>query len=384
MEVYDKQERGFTYIEVVACICIAALVIGPLTYAYLNAVKVKSAASHIDMATQYTEQLMMDVKEQLTDDLILKHKIEGNRLEEAKWKDYRHIREGVWQYVLALSNFSKEEKTLQELFKGRTWVSQLEQRYDTKNYDYEIAIWSIEDLNLKKESFIVDEEILSHAVYFSTLVKEDNEDSPDTGLMNPITFKVDSENYKLFQDQEQTYVPNYNGKGKLLDHNSIIINALGEVEQVVSHYDKGHIIVDGPFYIQSNENKQSYYFQVNEGDIRNEILAQKPKDYVSIIEMDLRKVLIPEQLNIKLTNQTGYNQVICVKQNNEVRRPNIVVEDKNVGKTSIVYEESLDWDNNYIIVITMKEKKPIQGEEGKIIKRMIDIYSYDATIEDRR
>ena len=119
-------------------------------------------------------------------------------------------------------------------------------------------------------------------------------------------------------------------------------------------------------------------------------------DETSIINVDLSHVIegtdninlghCTQPFTLKFTNTTSFDQVIRVghhlrNQTEEsiqaiYNKFNIVVEDTGSGKSTISYMNEDKFFENYLIAIIVREKDPVQGEAGKIVKKMVDIYSY--------
>ena len=65
------------------------------------------------------------------------------------------------------------------------------------------------------------------------------------------------------------------------------------------------------------------------------------------------------------------------------KRLNIIVKDTD-GKSSIERINEVEPYDNYVVAMIVRELTPVIGEEGKVIKKMLDVYSYDVTANERR
>ena len=48
-----QRQKGFTYVEVVVCLCIAVMMVGVFSKAFLSAIKTKVAADNLKQAIDY-------------------------------------------------------------------------------------------------------------------------------------------------------------------------------------------------------------------------------------------------------------------------------------------------------------------------------------------
>ena len=62
----------------------------------------------------------------------------------------------------------------------------------------------------------------------------------------------------------------------------------------------------------------------------------------------------------------------------------MVVEDKADGKSIITQINDTKPYENYLIAVVVRDKNPVQGLAGKVVKKMINIYSYDNNTSKRR
>ena len=74
-----SNEKGVTLLEVVVCMMIVMIVVGPMLLNFMTAKKTMTSAERVNEATGYSEQLIAQVKERITQDIILMQEIEGNR-----------------------------------------------------------------------------------------------------------------------------------------------------------------------------------------------------------------------------------------------------------------------------------------------------------------
>ena len=137
--------------------------------------------------------------------------------------------------------------------------------------------------------------------------------------------------------------------------------------------------------------------------IEDKHLMPTDKDKTGVIEIDVRNLQRKARqegtntvydrdnkyrtLSFKVINNSECNYIVRLKKNtvpgeNEYQNNdlfNIVIEDTAEGKTSIAKSEDKEYQQDYLITMIIREKSPVQGQPGKIVKKMIDTYSYDAT-----
>lgn len=411
-----RSEKGFTFVEILTCLAIVALIVGPICFSFLSSLKTRVTAESINTATAYAERMLEDVKVQVTDDIILRQKLTGNRIATSSYSgDITVDKEGVGKYLIDVS--SRTSVPMTSFLKG-TDASTLNARYDTDTYAYEVALWRMNDVPFASTSttktFALDENAIDKAtkLYTDSSVAYQFDTSKYTGLANPITFKVTDEMLKAFQDETLAYVPNQDtteSAKKIIDKNTITLKtdvdtvapAIGDIKNRRKDMGMGNEAIQINI-IDTIKNASGsivgYTFHINDGP---DVGGFTPADSRSIVELDIRALLRDENLaevttydtlTFKFINHTGFNQFIVVKQNaldtaeaDKVNKKfNIVVEDTTSGKSSIIRIDDMDTYENYLIAIIVREKAPTLGEEGKIVKKLIDIFSYDITANQRR
>ncbi len=416
-----KKASGFTYVEIIACLCIVTLIVGPLSYSFFMSVKTRVNAGHIDEATSYAETLMGEIKEKMTKDIKQKYEVEHRRIDLSTWDDTKKnaAKWGAGKYLLKLTDAefagatTRPSETLDNLFgyKKVDGKSQLDTRYHTDQYAYEVAIWHMDELTLTSneldstsKQFIVNTTSLEKATKFYTDAQTDSEYQFDEtyyeSLAQPIEFKITDEMYKIFKDDKKLYIPNGTSTPKIVDVNSICFTDQDNTEATNSEiqFEKKEI--------KNNTTVCGYHFTLKENAAGTGISDEKKKEYTSIIDVDLNQLLKDEKgktidtyegYTLKFTNQTDFNQLIRINHHlgdaisegssESSKSAQDIYEDFNVvatntgkGKSTISYITKEEPFDNYLIAIVVREKNPVQGKEGKIVKKMIDIYSYDVNV----
>lgn len=417
---HKKQDnQGFTYVEILMCLVIITLMATPISYSFLISVKTRVAAVEMDEATTYAEQLLSDIKFQITEDIMLQQEVLGLRHKTSgkSAAEIKKVKEGVAQYLLDWSELpagvTKRESDHLNTFLTGLSVRDLAARYDMDKYAYEVALWRISDILLTGDTLTLDKETIQKAtkIYSDTDSSYQFQEINDHGgsMVNPITFKITSEMLRAFKDDTLSYVPNQVTNEKVLDINIIKLGTNG-VPIVINKKQKDalptmvepNIRVEFNEILDSNRTKVGYMFHINENIMSSADFSEDKSHYRSIIEVDVRNLLRKsedlseittyDRLTFKFVNHTKYNQFIHIKKNlieTEDRavidsKFNIVVVDKADGKSIMTQINDTKPYENYLIAIVVRDKNPVQGQVGKIVKKMINIYSYDINTSKRR
>ena len=351
MKKGKHREYGFTYIEIIICIGIVACFIGPLSQAFLSAIRTRVAANRIEEVTGYTEQLMLEVKEAI-------------RTEELLYSSDKVIKEDFQ----ALSVRNKETGYISNNLEALLGRNDLKRRYQMEQYAYEVAIWREQDLIESEEMVELDERVLSQSIRFYS----------------------DEEAKSLFQEKkdEKSFVAIElkHSNSKRLEENkdihrvTICFTENGQVSKINDAEEPIPIKVRLVPYIETKGKQAICHLEIEEE--RN----ISKREGFSIIELDCSTVSSNQPLKVKLTNDTHYNQLIQIchkiesddKGTRKQEQPklwDIMVEDKNEGKSTLIHTQYKISDVHYVIMIRIKDKNPVQGEKGKVLKQMVDRYN---------
>lgn len=401
---FKEEVHGFTYVEIIVCLWIATLIVGPLSYSFLISVRTSTSAKHMEDATTFSEKLMLDIKEQMTEDIIAKGELEGRKIQINGETAKKKIKEGAGQYLLegnarASEGINRSAEKIEALLDEDSKT--LNAKYHTQQYAYEVAMWQIDDIPLSSENaFTLNDTTIDKAIKFYTDsdTKYQFDKQYYASLTNPITFEVTDKILKTSKDSDE----------KIADLNTIAFKEDGSFDKVYTSHTPPRIKVKLSSVIKVGGKTKGYHFIIEDGGISASLFPKEKS--ISIIEIDVRNLLRDANLNdlerfkdytFKFTNQTDYNQMIRVKQNaiypDEAdaytkerifqavsERFNIVADDQKAGKSTIVHTDDIETYTNYMIAILVRDKKPVQGEVGKVVKQMIDFYSYDVTVGNRR
>ncbi len=418
LRIYKQNEQGFTFVEILTCLAVVALIVGPICFSFLSSLKTKVTAESINEATAYAEKMLEDVKVQVTNDIILRQKIIGNRVATSSYNAID--KDGICNYLVDLSSgvSSRGSAPMTSFFKG-TDTNALNSSYNTTDYAYELAIWRINDLSfvaggVSTKKFTLDASTIGKAakLYTDSNTNYQFNASKYTGIVNPITFEITDEMFKIFKDNTLDYVPNQSiseGAKKVADKNTITLKTdVNTVPPTVTDIENWRESSgEGNKAIKINKidtikdvagSHVGYTFYIENGADATTFTSA---DCRSIIELDIRALLRDstmatlttyDALTFKFINNTDFDQLIVVKQNalesesidNINEKFNIVALDKQNGKSSIVRIDDMNTFENYLIAIIVREKNPVLGTPGKIVKKLIDVFSYDITAYQRR
>ena len=329
-------KQGFTYVEMIICLCIATVIVGPITEVFLTSMKTRVSATYIDEATNLAEELMLEIEEKT-----------------GQWSSSTNK-----EKVSNIKDRGKIEKL--ETILGEE-ESAIEQRYCTQKYAYEIAIWQMDLVTLSKDdTFTLNSQTLHEAnkIYTDTQYQFKPTDYED--MSQPITFQI------MDEMQEE----------KRGDLNRITFKEDNSLDQIKASDTTSKAKVSLSSLIQEDGEIKGYHFKIENNNLQEKTLYTEEE--TGIIELDVRN--LTRGYTFKFTNQTNNNQMIRIKQksvSSEMQQNfNIIVEEQGLGKSTIVYIGDEKEVQDYMMVIIVRDKKPIQGKEGKIIKKMLDFYSY--------
>lgn len=402
---FGKKNGGFSYIEVLMCLMILTLVIPPMSYAFLVTIKINREAIDIEQVTNNTEQLLEDVKYQMTQDIELQQKILGARykIEGKSEAEIKKAKEGVGQYLVDgtevfKENGARKDAELKGFLSGIVEID-LARRYNLDKYAYQIALWRLSDISWTNQTLIWDKGTLEKAtkIYSDPAFRAFGLDK-EGGVENResvITFQITSEMLKIFQDDTFSYIPNQVVHEKILDKNRIQFDELGMPEIIHLLPKQGAIDIQQREILEASGTKTGYVFHIYESIKNQAAFLKDASKYRSIIEFDVRHLLRKNEdlserttydsLTFKFINHTAYDQLIYIRKNViETENPevvqhkfNVILEDENQGKSMMIQTSDVKPYENYLVAIVVRDKQPIQGQVGKVIKQMVDVYSYD-------
>lgn len=389
-------EKGLTFAEVIICVFIVALIIGPIAASFASSTKNRETAGRINEATVHAEKLLEQIKSTMTTDIIEQQKRDGNILNLSTLTPEQQAR-----YNNVVSKYLKnapENETVNVSDFLETTDSALLSEYDTEKYAYEILIWNIHSAPISSGTLKLDNSALASAFKLYT---SESYKVTSTSANLPVTFNVSSDVLKMFKDSTNRYIPNFvtdgDKKFEVKDVNEVTISSTMSITSTSSN---SRVKISNPKEIRANGVIQGYVLEIDDG---TGVYNPPPSgvEPISIINLDVTQLLRdPNSLAItstydgytlKFVNKTSTKQIIRVKRSAATaedistidKRLNIIVKDID-GKSSIERINEVEPYDNYVVAMIVRELTPVIGEEGKVIKKMLDVYSYDVTVNERR
>ncbi len=383
-ELKSHSVSGFTYIELLICMLIMTIVIGPICMSIINANKVRITAESLDESTMYTEALLEAIKQQLTQDIDFQKQKESNlntvgqvsdKIKESITlcleQEYRDVAP-LKQMPLTDFFWNKETGTVDEQL--------MRQLYGSERYAYEVAIWRSGNIDLSEEitDLVFNQPTLKRAAKFYSNPEycfNTYEDSRQLVLKISQDLRASMERKSWNQDKEKGY--------QIIDENTIILTESGlkavggklnDSSEITSTANKDEVTIAPPQIIKDASGLIGLvYTSTSEKNYT-------PQD-MNVLYLDIRqlkgKIHLYHNLTLKFINQTNMHQIIRVIKHKEQDKINIIPVNKGEQSgTSIEYIDTLGLTENFIIAIITRDMKPIVGKPGKIVKKMIDIYSY--------
>lgn len=389
-------EKGLTFAEVIICVFIVALIIGPIAASFASSTKNRETAGRINEATVHAEKLLEQIKSTMTTDIIEQQKRDGNILNLSTLTPEQQAR-----YNNVVSKYLKnapENETVNVSDFLETTDSALLSEYDTEKYAYEVLIWNIHSAPISSGTLTLDNSALASAFKLYT---SESYKVTSTSANLPVTFNVSSDVLKMFKDSTNRYIPNFvtdgDKKFEVKDVNEVTISSTMSITSTSSN---SRVKISSPKEIRANGVIQGYVLEIEDG---TGVYNPPPSgvEPISIINLDVTQLLRdPNSLvststydgyTLKFVNKTSTKQIIRVKRSAATtenistidKRLNIIVKDTD-GKSSIERINEVEPYDNYVVAMIVRELTPVIGEEGKVIKKMLDVYSYDVTANERR
>lgn len=422
-----KNERGTTLAEVLICTIIVALVIGPITLSYATSVRNRATAERINTATNNAENLIREIEDQITKDIIFWQKVRGNRVDESALTTEEKYRKAYAGYYIQGQSINENKTTIEGLsgnlenadtlfeFLNKSATADkvaFMEKYNTEQYAYEVAIWPM--------SKILDEIATGHAPGNDYILKMDNSNLANTTGVSklhssteskyqfdntfygtePVTFEINENIIEGFLDEDKNYhmgtadndftILNKitikftdNSTNLLMDTNITTSSLPGNTKTVATISEiKG-----------SGGKIVGYEIKI---DTNGTIVSSTEGEYLSVVELDVTGLLRHYKGSqadysnyvFKIVNNTGYNQTVRVIENTLTGETpqnfTFITSGSSTERNTVEYISDITTMENYIVTVIVREINPVLGEKGKIIKKMFDIYSYDPSVFERR
>lgn len=322
-EKMKKHEQGYTLIEILVCFVMIMAVVIPISNTLVTYIKTKENAQQMSKSIVYAERLLEEIKGELKKSAI----------------DQKQKFPSFDEFFL---NTSSEK---------------LEERYDLTHYAYEVAIWNREDMALNKGSFKGGEQNLNQPIW----------------IFSDIEF---SESLEVEEDESEIW-PSLSVKEELLrelekaadykvDNGSVYKSKISFLSGT-SHIDNDsrEIIIEN---IRAEEGNGQRYIYI--------ISTEQALEGMSILEVNFDKLSEEADFSLEFINYLNIDQLICLK-GEKPENISVLIRDKGEGSSILLQEETSGNTFHYVIAAVIRVKDPIQGKRGKIVKKAIDLYSFD-------
>lgn len=394
----NKNAEGFTYAELIICLLIIAIVVGPICASFASANKIRATSQALNNSITHTEALMEAVKAQLTMDIKLKKQKENMQLYKYPSTDVENRIKLCLEKEYESTDIGKD--TL-ERFLEHIPVSDIKTLYNTERYAYEIAIWRASNMDLSAGINTLEfkgDTLERAAKFYSDSMYEFSEFA--TSSAN-IKFEVSDGMKKAFQKEKIAYAPQTGYS--VLDQHTLILTPdnlkfakdFNDTSGLKTISLKGNqITINQPVLINGEGDKIDsliYTATTSGGTVLNAI---------NIIDVDVRQLLRKKNvagngfepcadydgLTLKFINDTDQDQIVRIIRSASEgidsletvdKKINVVAIDQKSGKTSIQRVEDVAECESFIIAIVVRDKTPVIGQPGKVVKKMIDVYSYE-------
>lgn len=458
-----KNEKGMTLAEVLICMMIVAMVVGPITANFVMADKNRTTAMHITEATNNAETLMEQIKARITEDILLKQKIEdeGKTIKNSTTEKERYNKfckayiEGIKTKGASIFSSSITEALDPAGASDNRLARFLAQpeasfntTYHTERYSYEVVIWPLywaPDISGKKVNLVLDQANMTEdkrtmKLWTNSAYKLNGSEYATGSSSNPIRFDIDEAFLKAYKDATQKYVicAEENEKYKLLNHlkikakkeSAVNDSYLLDISKHEADYRDDMTKVINTDSADVNNNKKlkdetkiimtgnevkGYEITIDistrtTGTVDREVIDTilgydtssanrtyynsniKDLPYLNILDLDLSEFQSDNSYRdfiFKVINKTGYDMLVRVPSADVKGRYHFITEnvkgaENKTGKTTIEYSDQYIPEENYVIAMVVRNIDPVTGTKGQIVKKMLQLYSYDPTTSERR
>lgn len=364
---HKSNEQGTTLIEILVCIIFLTIVIGPLTLNFTTAHKMLGSAQRMNKVIGYSEILMDQVQNRLTWDLAIKQAIEAHSI--VKEKEYERYEYYIKDYL----SQTGDKKVCRYLLENYLEEEELEQKYRTDDYSYEVFICPINKSVIEEnKKFILSKETIEKSG--ATILCSDQ--VPYEMMEDTITFEIPSSTYKAFIDDTERYVPNE----QLLQDYPILYIKLDQDGKI---YTEGKSVLSVQDYKMSINNEQSIASTIT-------ITSTDRTSKVNLVKLDATALtdrgedFNNKNYTLRVENNTGGHLVIKAIRSDRENKGSVDKRLRIISTVKDVIVEYIDEvvpEPNYLIALIIRDKHPLIGNKAKQVKKRVQIYSYDSMIQ---
>lgn len=378
------KRQGFTYMELIVSLALVLLVIGPICMSIVTSRKIYSTWETTEKGVYHTEALMEAVKAQLRENSRLKWQKENQLI-----PDYPNDKVGRSIALYLETSKRDHQLTLEELLSHIT-KTDLETDYETQRYAYEVGIYPIEIFEEKKQVFNYDEAKVAEAVkFYSDLDFQATLEGQHE--VTPIGLSVDFLKTDDHQEQSQGEAVVNKARITLTSEQVAIAQKAHDVSGLEAVPLQGEeIIMQKPTLMKATNGQVeglSYTITAPPGEKGSGVIEVNVNGLLRWLNTAQKKLEVNEAVEsftLQFINETEGNQTIYIMRTPCEGVDTIEAIDEKIkvnvlnpghGTINVVRLSEDHREKRFIIVILTRDKKPLMGKKGKIVKKMIDFYS---------
>ncbi|PHV72343.1 hypothetical protein CS063_02375 [Sporanaerobium hydrogeniformans] len=370
---YTKKIEGMSYLEIIVCLVIVSMMVLPLSASFVSSTRMREEGVDLTQITFTTERLMEEVKEQLRVDLKDAYLLETTGNTGATYAYYLDPGIGNKYEIHWLSDFFRS--------KPSTYV---ETTYDINRYEYEVAIWPLENYPggavIEMASVGSEPAFKLHtsttdaalAFHYST------EDKKKLPKLDPLL-----SGQQLFGEKLYLSATDFDGNPLSKINGMVTLRLEKETSASPKILKMGltyQNLIITPMNLKTSSGQIGYKIKLN--------TSIPGRVEPNLMLIDTRLISSYEDMQIKAT---------CLEIENASKAPlwikligrkdewdkldemlHILIEDKElIGKTTLEKVIVTHTNRSYLIGIVVRDKKPVMGESGKIVKTMMDLLTYE-------
>lgn len=396
-----NSQSGMTLVEVITSLALLSLLVLPISSYFVKSAEVKADSQSVAKATVYAENLLTDIKEQIAKDVSVQREKENKPdVLNPSWTETS----GVRAYVRKDKNIDQTDPTITDtsdpeqsfklplnIFFNKMTTDErerFESEYETIKYSYEVVVWRLDEETISYiktpglgNTFGWNEEALKRGLqlYSHSGYKLDSADLTSVEAQIKLPDDLIKNNF-ISKDQY------FSGKVIREDGKKNYSDILTITQEGLINHTKIEDIVS---YTQINDSGRKYYKVTVAGGGRRTILIDATRVNTSMpdggITMEIQNTPIDDaddgQVVIQVRKKIGMSTGTLDAKLTLVP----------VGSKPVVIErpKDIEVEDAYLIALIVRDLNPANGvidettsngqrvNRGKIVKKMIEIYSYD-------
>ncbi|MEG0013655.1 MAG: hypothetical protein RR780_05875 [Cellulosilyticaceae bacterium] len=362
--------------EVILCIVMMGVVISPILKMLHTSWQVRNEAQSIYEVTYLMQNMMEEIREVIP--AYLEYEIDNSFLPEYERKYVKQIEgllEGTQNEIGSVIEFLKLEEDNEEDFC---------QRYELEKYVYDIGIWRVGEL--------VEEDLMQEIPYDKVTklsTKESGEEAIYQDLFKQLidegelAFNMKSD-YNLFQTNYKN-PQTYRGKCMITwqrnedQLESLLRDSEGEIQEETALLTNGEDLWG---WVERIRRDEKDYYQIKtdkqeeSGEVKIIIDLGKLENFKEKeAEIDYRQIVVQNETNYDLAVELMYSSTESETFNRSLIEQLVAFDNENKTMIVIQGESGKRIEDSFIIIGLVRRKTPELGEKGKVIKKMIEIYS---------